>query len=144
MASQIWQLTGTKQWEKSVKLLRKATDPLLNSSCSKYWELLFYINLLENNPVKIIKPSPSKKICYIHPEFDCLWDILGENINNLSAKRSSTKRSILCFIINILITPSAEVLTSSPMKIYHVWWPLWNIGSGVFNIPFSSVSLLCL
>lgn len=65
MASQIWQLTGTKQWEKSVKLLRKATDPLFNASCSKYWELLFYINLLENNPVKIIKPAPSKK--YIIP-----------------------------------------------------------------------------
>lgn len=144
MASQIWQLTGTKQWEKSVKLLRKATDPLLTASCSKYWELLFYINLLENNPVKIIKPSPSKK-CFISIlNLTVSPDILGENINNLSAKCSSTKRSILCFIINILITPSAEGLTSSPMKIYQVWWPLWNIGSRVFNIPFSSVSLLCL
>lgn len=144
MASKIWQLTGTKQWEKSVKLLRKATDPLLNASCSKYWELLFYINLLENNPVKLSNQHHLKNMLY--PSWiDCLsrYFRLGKNINNLSAKCSSTK-SILCFIINILITPSAEVLTSSPVKIYHVWWPLWNIGSGVFNIPYSSVSLLCL
>lgn len=78
MASQIWQLTGTKQWEESVKLLRKATDPLLNASCSKYWELLFYTNLLKNNPAKIIQLAPSKKYAISILNLTVTTDILDQ------------------------------------------------------------------
>lgn len=76
------------------------------------------------------KAQFERKRSFVYPEGEspCRWLGLKKTTINMTAKKLSLREKkpvlLLCFITDTLIMASVEVQTSSPVKIYHVWWPL--------------------